>query len=64
MNGYWVEFWRSVPMIPRRVDDWTSDNGLEYVESTPSEQPPLWRDLTVASAVAILLWGAAAVVFG
>ena len=39
--------------------------GLEFDESTPSEQaPPLWKDLTVASAVAVLLWAAAAIVFG
>jgi hypothetical protein len=25
---------------------------------------PLWRDLTLASVVAVLLWGAAAAVFG
>jgi hypothetical protein len=59
-------------MTARKEDDWTIErwrtepplNGLEFVESTPSEQaPPLWKDLTVASAVAILLWAAAAVVF-
>lgn len=26
--------------------------------------PPLWKDLTVASIAAVLLWGAAAVLFG
>jgi hypothetical protein len=25
--------------------------------------PPLWKDLTLASALALLLWGAAAIVF-
>ena len=39
--------------------------GLEFDESTPSEPaPPLWKDLTVASAVAVVLWAAAAIVFG
>jgi len=28
------------------------------------EAPPIWKDLTIASAVAVLLWGAAAIVFG
>jgi hypothetical protein len=32
----------------------------ELVEQTPS----LWKDLTVATIAAVLLWGAAAVLFG
>jgi hypothetical protein len=32
----------------------------ELVEQTP----PLWKDLTVATIAAVLLWGAAAVLFG
>jgi len=31
---------------------------------TVEKAPPLWKDLTLASALAVLLWGAAAVVFG
>ena len=60
-------------MATRKADDWTIERwrveprliGLEFDESTPSEQaPPLWKDLTVASIVAVLLWAAAAIVFG
>ncbi len=56
-----------------KMDDWTIDRwktqprigGLEFSEAPSLEPaPPLWKDLTVASAVAILLWVAAAVVFG
>jgi hypothetical protein len=60
-------------MVTRKGDDWTIERwrverrlvDLEFDESTLSEQaPPLWKDLTVASAVAVLLWAAAAIVFG
>jgi hypothetical protein len=60
-------------MTTKKVDDWTIERwrteprlaGLEFDESAPSEQsPPLWKDLTVASIVAVLLWAAAAIVFG
>jgi hypothetical protein len=60
-------------MVTRKVDDWTIERwrveprlvDLEFDESTPSEQaPPLWKDLTVACAVAVVLWAAAAIVFG
>jgi hypothetical protein len=60
-------------MVTRKVDDWTIERwrveprlvDLEFDESTPSEQaPPLWKDLTVACAVAVVLWVAAAIVFG
>jgi hypothetical protein len=60
-------------MTTRKIDDWTIERwrveprlvGLEFDESTPSEEaPPLWKDLMVASAVAALLWAAAAIVFG
>lgn len=59
--------------MTQKVDEWTIERwrieprpvGLEFDESTPSEpSAPLWTDLTVASAVAVLLWAAAAVVFG
>jgi len=56
-----------------KVDDWTIERwkteprlvGLE-LSDLPSVDPapPLWKDLTVASALAVLLWAAAAVVFG
>lgn len=39
--------------------------GLELGDSDEQEQaPPLWKDLTLASVVVLLLWIAAAVVFG
>jgi len=55
------------------VDDWTIDRwkteprwvGMEFSERPSVEPaPPLWKDLAVASALAVLLWAAAAVVFG
>ena len=60
-------------MAPQNADEWTIERwrveprlvGLELVEpAMPDQAPPLWKDLTVASAVAILLWAAAAIVFG
>lgn len=48
-----IERWRTQPRLT-----------LEFSESVPDPAPPLWKDLTVASAAAILLWGAALVVFG
>jgi hypothetical protein len=56
-----------------KMDDWTIERwkteprmvGLELSETTSVEQaPPLWKDLTLASVLAVLLWAAAAVVFG
>jgi hypothetical protein len=52
------------------ADDWTIERwkteprliGLEFSEAM-EQAPPLWKDLTLASAVAILLWAAALVVF-
>ena len=56
----------------RNADDWTIERwkteprlvGLEFSDPAVEETPPLWKDLTIASAVAVLLWGAAAVIFG
>ena len=54
------------------LDDWTIERwkteprlaGLQLSDLPSVEQaPPLWKDLTVASALAVLLWLAAAVVF-
>ena len=58
-------------MSKAESDDWTIERwrteprlmGLEFGESVPDPAPPLWKDLTVASAAAVLLWGAALVVF-
>jgi hypothetical protein len=57
----------------RRYDDeWTIDRwrleprirGLQFDEPNASEQaPPLWKDLTIASIAAALLWAAAAMLF-
>jgi hypothetical protein len=56
----------------QKADDWTIKRwkteprlvGLEFSDGAVEQAPPLWKDLTVASALAVLLWGAAAVVFG
>lgn len=56
----------------RKAEDWTIERwkteprlvGLEFSEPVVDEAPPLWKDLTIASALAVLLWAAAAVVFG
>ena len=56
----------------RKADDWTIERwkteprlvGLEFSDTSIEKAPPLWKDLTLASALAVLLWGAAAVVFG
>jgi hypothetical protein len=56
----------------RHYDDWTIDRwrleprhrALEFEEpGVADETPPLWKDLTLASIVAVLLWAAAALVF-
>jgi hypothetical protein len=56
-----------------KTDDWTIERwkteprlvGLEFSDlPSVDPAPPLWKDLTVASALAVLLWAAAAVVFG
>lgn len=57
-------------MTKRKADDltierWKTEPKLMGLELTELDQaPPLWKDLTLASAVAVLLWGAALVVFG
>jgi len=55
----------------RKADDWTIESwkteprlvALEFSDHVVDKAPPLWKDLTVASALALLLWGAAAIVF-
>jgi hypothetical protein len=51
-----IERWRTEPRLV----------GLELVEpkADSGPAPALWKDLTVASALAVLLWGAVTVVFG
>jgi hypothetical protein len=60
-------------MRTRDYDEWTISrwrleprlHGLEMDDVPTAEQaPPLWKDLTLASVVAVLLWVAAAGVFG
>ena len=56
----------------RKADDWVIERwmtdrgrrGLELLVAPGDPAPPLWKDLTVASAIAVLLWGAAMSVFG
>ena len=48
-----IERWKTEPRLL----------GLEFSDASVEKAPPLWKDLTLASALAILFWGAAAVVF-
>jgi hypothetical protein len=48
-----IERWRTEPRLV----------GLDFADA-PEEAPPLWKDLTLASVVALLLWAAAAILFG
>ena len=54
----------------RKADEWTIERWktqprlvLEFSDPSIEQAPPLWKDLTLASVVAVLLWAAAAVVF-
>ncbi|HVL66553.1 MAG TPA: hypothetical protein VM364_04740 [Vicinamibacterales bacterium] len=60
-------------MGTRHYDDWTVESWrieprLRAIETEMDEadenNPPLWKDLTLASVVALVLWSAAAVIFG
>ncbi|HVD93140.1 MAG TPA: hypothetical protein VNC21_12680 [Vicinamibacterales bacterium] len=59
-------------MTTRKADDWTIERWKtesrlvlpEFSEVSVEDATPLWKDLTLASALAVLLWAAAAVVFG
>ena len=54
----------------RKADDWTIESwkteprlgGFEFPDPAIDSATPLWKDLMLASIVAVLLWGAAAVV--
>ena len=58
-------------MRSRHYDDWTVESWrleprLRPVDDDPDEleaNPPLWKDLTLASIIALLLWVAAAMMF-
>jgi hypothetical protein len=54
-------------------DEWTIDRwrlepqikGIKLpAEETDEASPPLWKDVTLASVVAVLLWGAVAAILG
>ena len=55
-----------------KADDWTIERwrteprlvNLEFTDSVAESSTPLWKDVTVASAVALMLLAAAAVLFG
>ncbi|HTM25328.1 MAG TPA: hypothetical protein VL225_09055 [Vicinamibacterales bacterium] len=59
-------------MINRKTDDWIIERwkteprlvGLEFSDTTIEQATPLWKDLTLASVLAVLLWAAAALVVG
>jgi hypothetical protein len=52
-ENWTVSRWRLEPRV----------RGLEFEDLSDGEQtPPLWKDLTLASIVAVLLWAIAAAV--
>jgi hypothetical protein len=51
-DDWTIESWRTEPRL-RPLDAPDRDRDAE-------ENPPLWKDLTLASVIAALLWGAAA----
>jgi hypothetical protein len=62
---------RRAPVTTRNYEDWTVDRwkvdakfpSLELDEPATVEQaPPLWKDLTLASLVALGLWVVAAMI--
>jgi hypothetical protein len=51
-DDWTIERWKTEP---RLVDQEFSDTSVE-------KAPPLWKDLTLASVLAVLLWAAAAMI--
>ena len=49
-----IERWRTEPRLV----------GLQFNDTLAEPAPPLWKDLALASAIAVVLWAAAAIVFG
>ena len=55
----------------RKADEWTIESWkteprlgpFDLPDPSIETAPPLWKDLMVASVVAVLLWAAAAIVF-
>jgi hypothetical protein len=54
-DDWTIESWRIEPRL-RPLDAPDRDRD-------PEGNPPLWKDLTLASVVAALLWGTAALMF-
>lgn len=53
-DNWTIERWRLEPRL----------SGLKLEDVPGTEQaPPLWKDLTLASVMALVLWIAAAVIF-
>lgn len=58
-------------MRSKHYDDWTIESWrieprlrtFDVDIDEPVQNPPLWKDLTLASVVAAVLWGVAAVIF-
>ena len=56
----------------QNADDWTIERwrteprlvGLEFSDAIRESAPPLWKDLTFASLIALLLVAAAVLAFG
>ena len=52
------------------IDRWRVERPLKGIQlpaenqETDETSPPLWKDLTLASVVAVMLWGAVAVLLG
>ena len=48
------------------IDRWKTDHRLvarEFTDRSVEQAPPLWKDMAIASALALILWGAAVVMF-
>ena len=64
-------FRRRQALRSRHYDDWTIESwrigprlrALETDIDEPDQNPPLWKDLTLASVLPAVLWGAAAMLF-
>lgn len=56
IDNWTISSWRVDPQVH------VMDDGFDDVSSI-DHAPPLWKDLTLASIVAVLLWAAAAAVF-
>jgi len=55
-DDWTIESWRIEPRVRPLDAAVNADNAGDM-------NPPLWKDLTLASVVAVLLWGAVALMF-